>query len=565
MKRPTELVTGYLPTARGAVAATLCAPCQGAVRGVVLLVAPLFEERKACASGLHALGQHLGGAGLATLRVDVTGTGDSPGAPHEASLAEWEADLDAAHAVAARAGLPVVWAGIRFGALLALRAHGRHPGEALVLWEPLESGAAALRQGVQRKLVNEVASQGRAGSSRAGLERAWERGEGVDLDGHWVSGALHEALMSVECERPEPAVPALLVLHRAGARAEVFREAFGATLDVVVERAAPFWNLIGVADVEAPIRRITDWLGGVAASTGEAGAAEVARALAPPLSGWQGEHTVEMAMDDGGRVRGVWHAPTDDGKRLQVLLLAGWAGCRLGPHGLLRDAARALAAKGVAALRIDFRGRGDSDGEPASASISSMVEDACAALEWMRSEHATGGPQAVLGICSGAKVALMAAARAGGVPWACCWSPDPLGRLRPATLHRVRRVAILRTYARKLLRRETWAKLLTGRVQGRLIGRALNAGGGADATEREAEDQALRRLPKVVKALCLIGGSADPGAGAVEAAYAAYCEHSGIDCARQRIEGAGHGFYGTEWSAALIDATCEWLLARVEH
>lgn len=45
--------------------------------------------------------------------------------------------------------------------------------------------------------------------------------------------------------------------------------------------------------------------------------------------------------------------------------------------------ARSLAARGMAVLRFDYRGTGNSDGDAADASFDSMREDARAAVEWL--------------------------------------------------------------------------------------------------------------------------------------------------------------------------------------
>lgn len=73
---------------------------------------------------------------------------------------------------------------------------------------------------------------------------------------------------------------------------------------------------------------------------------------------------------------------------------------------LFSRAAQALAERGYASLRIDYRGTGDSAGDPQAATMTTHVADGLAAIEWLRA-RAEGAPvqTAVLGWSMGAAVA----------------------------------------------------------------------------------------------------------------------------------------------------------------
>ncbi|MBF2735948.1 MAG: alpha/beta fold hydrolase [Betaproteobacteria bacterium AqS2] len=73
-----------------------------------------------------------------------------------------------------------------------------------------------------------------------------------------------------------------------------------------------------------------------------------------------------------------------------------------------RHVARSLAAAGVAVLRFDFTGLGESEGDFASSNFSSNIADLRAAAEYMAAE--LGGPQLMVGHSLGGAATLAAAA-----------------------------------------------------------------------------------------------------------------------------------------------------------
>jgi hypothetical protein len=80
----------------------------------------------------------------------------------------------------------------------------------------------------------------------------------------------------------------------------------------------------------------------------------------------------------------------------------------------------ALASSGVAVQRFQYRGTGNSDGDPKDMTFDSMLEDALAAAAWLR-QVSGAGEVAFLGTRFGALIAA-AAARHEGAPLAL-WEP----------------------------------------------------------------------------------------------------------------------------------------------
>ena len=117
-----------------------------------------------------------------------------------------------------------------------------------------------------------------------------------------------------------------------------------------------------------------------------------------------------------------------------VLLLHGFTGTRDElaipgtDEGVFARSARLMAEAGLASLRIDFRGSGDSVGAMtyADTTFEGQIEDAQTALTWLRQEGFA--PIYLLGWSQGGLVATGAAGRSEGVAAVALWNAvaDPL-------------------------------------------------------------------------------------------------------------------------------------------
>jgi uncharacterized protein len=66
-------------------------------------------------------------------------------------------------------------------------------------------------------------------------------------------------------------------------------------------------------------------------------------------------------------------------------MLHGFTGDKTGTHRLFVHAARAFAAHGIAVLRFDMRGSGDSEGEFQDITLAGEIGDSQVALDWLSS------------------------------------------------------------------------------------------------------------------------------------------------------------------------------------
>ncbi len=106
--------------------------------------------------------------------------------------------------------------------------------------------------------------------------------------------------------------------------------------------------------------------------------------------------------------------------------------CRKDAKAIVRIS-KVLAERGIAVLRYDVTGIGDSDGDFAATTFATQVEDLGAAVRYLEAEH--GMPSLVLGISLGGAVALVGAPRHPGVEGVVVINaPADLGSLRRTLL-----------------------------------------------------------------------------------------------------------------------------------
>ena len=133
----------------------------------------------------------------------------------------------------------------------------------------------------------------------------------------------------------------------------------------------------------------------------------------------------ESSVEVGNGVVGTLTKPADvTGDVPAVLLLHGFASSKDEVGDMYKRLAERLAAAGVASLRIDFRGGGDSSGDFADTTVTSQVEDAVQALEYLQAQDGIDPNRTgVLGFSLGAGVAItLAGDHADAVKSLAVWS-----------------------------------------------------------------------------------------------------------------------------------------------
>ncbi len=358
------------------------------------------------------LGDELAAAGYPMLRFDYPGTGDSlDGAVAGGHWDAWLKSIgQAADWLKATTGVTrLVFCGLRAGATLASLAAGQRTGggrsdvAGLLLFEPVVSGRTYVRE-----MILEADLQ--SGKTSA-------RGEDLDIREFLFSAATLDAIAAVDLRK------ATLL---AGLKAALFVRPEARQIDECVTA----WKALGV-DAErhgweglVPLMRhnvidenaladfthVMAWLKRAlppASAPVPAGARP-----SPPEMKLTPEGAVETPFWFGPGLFGVLSRPASDTTD-QVLLIGN--GGRDPHYGAARqnvDFARYLAKHGIACLRFDFAGLGDSIGPPGKENLlthtfSDRLPDIRAALDALEKQGFRRF--GMLGLCSGAYHAFHAA------------------------------------------------------------------------------------------------------------------------------------------------------------
>ena len=434
---------------------------RGGSRRGVLICGTLSDEALNAYRPLVILAEQLAAADFLTLRLSYYGTGDSAGEDSEPDrFTRWLDGIKAgitwlcAHGVDA-----VTLIGHRVGAALAARAACDCDAvDSLVLLSPISG----------RHFLHEMTLAARIS------QRVWQTSHPVD-DGTWfeshglrIDRATRDALSALDLRKltKPPARQALLLepeIRPATQQAVAALRALG------THAAAEAFEDLGcltrdsyLAEVPAPaFGRVVQWVRSLPATTG-AGVADATDCEASLDLGAASETPIQFGPD--AALFGVLSMPACLAPHAPAMLIVNTsANPRWGNARIAVDLARSLAADGVAVLRMDASGMGDSapqTGDVGRPYAETVTHDVLYAAEELR--RRTGRPVAVLGVCSGAYHALQAACgdtRIAGLVlvnlqrfvWRDGDAPDAIRRtdLRPT-----------RFYLRQVLGVQAWRRLL---------------------------------------------------------------------------------------------------------
>jgi len=545
-------------------------PAAFAVPSRVWVVCPPFaEEEKSAHRTLVELADSLVAEGDAVFFLAYRGTGDSDGDFAEATLTAWKQDIEAAlNFVRARfPGNAYGLLGLRLGASLAAQVAAEAEVQNLLLIEPVLRGRSFLMQLGARKKLRAAMTEEEAGGSNAETKEATTEISDVayeDLDGWPVGTQLRDELNALSLSTASLHFSGQALVLQVAPREKIAPplEQFVTALNPqAVVRAVvmpAFWNRLDLVDSSLLIQAVKDFDFSIS------GKAEAdSPSPQPPASSLPIQ---ALTLESAGKTIVAVQHPSPQPPASSLILLHGWTGYRTGPHQMLARAAKQFAGQVRNALRFDFAGRGDSEGEAALSTLATMADDARAAIRFAREKHPQT-PVILVGLCSGCEIAF-AVADEPGVAGLVLWSAPVFAAGQSSERVARKRSKHLKDYARKLLRPATWGKVLSGRLDVKGIRKVVGQGGGEEFKNTETGEaghlppgwrsDAMQRFEKVNVPSLLIYGTADP---TTPEALAWYRGQLRVPPEVHLVEGANHSYYGLNWENEVFQITEAWLSA----
>jgi alpha-beta hydrolase superfamily lysophospholipase len=545
------------------------------------------------------LAERLAARGFPALRFDHDGTGDSAGRFDDPGrVRAWTESIKAAVSEArARSGSnAVALFGVRLGATLAVAAASEIADvQALILWAPIVSGRVHVRELHAFRLLKKVRAGNRAAPARSdgGAEVGgfvFGRETLADLSGidllAMVGGAggkapCKGALILSRSERPAADETRLAEGMRArGVEVGLLPESGYAKMI----RDDPYDTVVPAAGLDA----IVDWLdreryperrGGGAPGEGRASFQLVAGDGKPHLT------ETPLLFGQEKRLIGVLTEPPEplDRRHPVFIFLNVGANHHVGPHNMNVTLSRELASLGYPAFRMDAAGLGDSPAARGSRENRIYTKDAIAdvrsAMALLR-EMRKMERFVLVGVCSGAYLAYHAAVEdvrvVGQVllsPFAFEWKEGDSVAVKPRKTYRSNRA-----YARALLDRQVWLRILRGDVEARGIAgvvlervrkelEAAAASARARLQGKQSENHVLRAFRAMsargVETLVILSFD-DGGVDMIQT-------YLGADGRKMRgrkhfemeiIEGLDHAFQSLESQQVLADKLTRYARAR---
>ncbi len=133
----------------------------------------------------------------------------------------------------------------------------------------------------------------------------------------------------------------------------------------------------------------------------------------------------------GEKIFGIIHSPSDIiGQAPCVVIMHGFASSKHGTNRSHVMLSEKLSEQGIASLRFDFRGAGDSEGCLSQLSLEDMVSDAVKALEYTEKlERIDPERIGVFGSSLGGSIAVLSAVQFGHAQALVLWAPVASGEL----------------------------------------------------------------------------------------------------------------------------------------
>jgi pimeloyl-ACP methyl ester carboxylesterase len=388
----------------------------------VVICSPFGHEEPWCHKGIRYLAEELSAYGIPALRFDYLATGDSAGVDGDAHHFDaFVSDIVAAVERLKETGVTsVTLCGLRLGATLAALASRRCEVDSLVLLAPVTRGHAYLRElaALRKVWLDNLAAP----------LRATQRDKPFNVLGQVYSDKLCSELDALDLSKAmdeHPSIPprALVLDARPRASAALSSTLRGRGVDVETAVMEGYYEYVDETKSSVvPARALARAAQWIADGTPDTRVRSPLNKGARPSVSLDDEAIIDTPESRERPVTfganglfGILCEPRDRFAFGPVVLITNTAGSvHHGDSRLSVRIAREMARRGIASMRIDARGIGDSPPRIAQGPLdlvpsihaSTTIEDVGTAAAWLKRK----GYHTVVsfGICSGAYSALRA-------------------------------------------------------------------------------------------------------------------------------------------------------------
>ncbi|NNU77203.1 alpha/beta hydrolase [Clostridium estertheticum] len=126
------------------------------------------------------------------------------------------------------------------------------------------------------------------------------------------------------------------------------------------------------------------------------------------------------------RLRGMLHIPENINNKVPIVIMFhGFCGDKMGPHFIFVKLSRLIEKAGIACIRFDFAGSGESDGDFIDMTMDTELKDANNILNYVRSLNFVDNDRiGIVGLSMGGAIAsMLAGERKSNIKTICLWAP----------------------------------------------------------------------------------------------------------------------------------------------
>ncbi|MFK3739410.1 hydrolase 1, exosortase A system-associated [Massilia sp. TN1-12] len=264
---------------------------------------------------------------------------------------------------------------------------------------------------------------------------------------------------------------------------------------------------------------------------------------------------------EGDTLYGVLHLPARPAPR-GVVIVVGGPQYRAGSHRQFVLLARTLAARGIPVLRFDYRGMGDSEGEPRV--FDAVDADLRAAIDALFAHVPGLRDVALWGLCDGASASVFYAGtdhRVAGIALLNPWVRTEEGAARATLKH---------YYRARLFDPALWRKIASGRFD--LRAALASAWGLVRRTRRPVREDAATLPERMYTGLSRFDGRVLMMLSGADLTAREFADVAGGSAnwrallatprvTRHLLDGADHTCSRAAWREQVETWTCDWLAA----